>query len=542
MLVLTCVSGAALSAQEPRFPDVDAPVDGVVLDEELSPIVGAAVRLVASSDPDLPFGRAIAQVLRKTPFPGTQSLADGSFVLPLTANQRQMIVVEHPRFRPDLNQFWLVVEQDGYLPWREPIEHGLANYLGSRVILRKRRDGDPFAQLPWPPADARMTYPWIELADESEEFEAARDGVSVAPTAKTPEFTRTRLRILDGTGRPVSKARVRFGNSCYRGSDRELPLRADQSGVVDVSTPQGQHRIAILADGFMPRFVDWSTDSELARTIVDIVLQRGDVVDVMAVDADGRPVPFVEVDVVSFHFQRADRPSLSLTTDSLGRVRTRVPDRTDYFVYSDRGSPSERVAFEQHPVVRVSKYRLVTVVMRADALPKSGLIRRVEPDGEVFQSFPAARRFDGGPNAGRFATRTFARSFESVWIGGRAKPPIVIRDGDLPPPAAEPILDLALLDRTIRKRADIEVRVTDGSVARGFRIVPTWQPDVRNPFEAIRFSKRGPAPDRAWEFHARDDHAYAVIASAKNGGSTTLELPKRVAGAAIPRLLVELGR
>ncbi len=529
-LLLASLTCAITPAQTHEFPDRHTPPTGIVVDEDGAPLAEAHVSLVASTNAELPFSAAIAQVLSRTPLPEARTHDDGTFVLPLTRQQRSIHLPENTRFRHDITQFWLIVEKDGYLPWREPIERGLRMYMGSRVVLRKKRADDPYARLPWPPADPKIGYPWLSLDDEPRGPEASRHG---APTKGTPSETRcvTSIQILDAEGMDVPRARLLFGNSCYCTVDDVLPVRTDKIGQAKVETPRGQHRLIVIADGFMPHVETWKTRDARAR--VSIKLQPADIVDVRAIDDDKVPVPFVDVDIVSFHHNRDDRPSLSISSDSLGRIRVCVPEREDYFGYNDSQQP-HRSPFVNKAIVRVQKYRPVTVVLHADDLPNRGTL--MFDDGtQIMQSFSKSDR-----SSEWIATRVFARGMERAWIGGRGKPPIVIRKKELPAPSREPILDLAALDRRVRKRASLAIQIDDDKPVLGFSIVPDWQSDWRDRFELMRFSQRG--ENRQWELKTRDDFAYDAVVSAKGCALEALAIKAARPGEPLPTIAVKLSR
>ncbi len=77
----------------------------------------------------------VIEVLRQTPLPPLRVFDDGSLVLPLTEMHRA-------RLGPSLGRWWLVVEAEGHLPWRQPLDRGLAGIVSVDATLQPLTDGD----------------------------------------------------------------------------------------------------------------------------------------------------------------------------------------------------------------------------------------------------------------------------------------------------------------------------------------------------------------------------------------------------------------
>lgn len=109
-------------------PDARGNVVGMVRDHAGTPIAGASVRLVARFENPDPFAASAEALLRGHPLPAARSNRDGTFVLAVLPDLREVA---------RLGLSWsLVVERDGYEVWNEHLSRGLVDYLGSEVTLR----------------------------------------------------------------------------------------------------------------------------------------------------------------------------------------------------------------------------------------------------------------------------------------------------------------------------------------------------------------------------------------------------------------------
>lgn len=196
-LFAALLMAAAAAQDEPHFPRSLDPM-GVVLDENGKPVEGASVRLVWTT-PRFGtghFGRAIAAVLRAQPFFALHTARDGTFVLPLTRDQR------HLPFQND--QLALVVTKEGHRTWAEAIP-SLHAYLGSRVVLPRLRPEDALVLRVRRPAPGmrllleRSPGPLRWIADvpvpESGEVRLAEGGVP--QPGMLPSFTQLQTLSLD---------------------------------------------------------------------------------------------------------------------------------------------------------------------------------------------------------------------------------------------------------------------------------------------------------------------------------------------------------
>lgn len=517
--VLGC--GAAL-AQDAAFPGAGADPQGVVLDEELRPIAGAAICLQWQEGDDVPFGRAIATRLHGAPLPATQSGRDGGYVLPLTNEQRQMgVQLGPPSYR--ISGCWLVVEKEGYLPWREAIPAGLPSYLGSRVLLRRVRADDVFADLPWPPAIVAVKTeqgyaPWLAPGEWDVQLSrrggrAAGDGLAPADAAAIGELEVT----VTAAGEALPRAQLWFDDGAFAlpAGVPPLPSETGADGRVKARVPEGKRTLRVTAPGFLPAEVCVAVERGGSESSA-IALRAARAVDVLAVSDTGVPVPFRELVIIPKNFADPNnaRSSFAQFSDAQGRARVFVDDPSAWFVYSDRrvGGDTERVAFDAPAnggdgLVRVIKHRAITVRLRGDEWPRCGELRW-EAAGEpvVARAFKFFER-----DAAWVVCRLCSRELDVTTIGGDDGVPFRIRREDLPPMPAEPLLDLVALDRSVRSRAELLLPADPGSVRR-FVVQPPWQADgVRNTGDTIQCARQR---DGRWLLLARDDAALDVVATA----------------------------
>lgn len=523
------------------FPAVGAAPQGIVLDEALAPIAGASVELLWETAPSHPFARATAQRLAATPLPATRTGRDGTFVLPLTDDQLGLGDVGW-----QASGCWLLVTAPGYRPWREPVRGGPRSYLGSRVLLRRERDGDAFADVPWPPAVVSIAsetsmLPWVAVAAEWPEL--GRRGAESPPPGNTPAagaaLATLAVRIRAGD-EPVAFAPVAFDDAAYeRPADLPaLPLRADADGQLEVRLPAGGHRlrVTVAGHGIATMAVELRANE---RTLVTVPLARCEPVDVLAVTQAGVPVPFTRLAVIPKHFDSGVRSSFFVFSDSAGRARLWLDEPGEWFVYGDFGATAERFELARDcagadGVFRVTKKRPVTIRMTGDRWPRTGDLHWHTPERQVVM-----RGFVFDPRAAEAVVfRLCYREDERTIVGGDGGPPFVIVPGDLPPMPAEPLLDLAALDRTLRPRATVVPRSAAGGAVLRFAVVPTWQADgdVR-PADAVRFARRS---GDTWTILARSDDALDVVATAAKHAPKPFVVPARVPGEPLPELSVEL--
>ncbi len=529
--MLTVVALASLPAQ--AFPNVGADPQGVVLDERLQPIAGAAVTLAWEPRDAVPFRYAIAARLAKSPLAAVQSGRDGSFVLPLTDEQRQMGCRQLGSVNTE-SGCWLLVEKAGYLPWREPIPGGLSTYLGSRVVLRSVRAGDPFADVPWPPAILTLRQqhgmrPWLPLAGWEPVADRRGGAAPARPAAPhaAADLGTVELEVVTND-QAVGHANVwLFSGTIDPG---EQPPRVDAQGQLKMRLPAGGWRILITAAGLLP------TEASIKvvageRQRVDLVMQPAEIVDVLAVTERGTPVPFT---MLQFHLKspRQRIASFPVCTDSLGRARVMLDSADEWSVLSDAQEKIAlpRVAGDLAPV-KVLKHRPITIKLRGDEWPTNGTLRR-ERAGEPAEETP----FQGVRlDTTHTATRLCTRETDTTYVLGAAGVPFRIRRQDLPPMPDDVLLDLVELDRTLRPRAALEV--VPGDVRRLVVVAP-WHADEAKYARAAHQMAR--QVDGGWLLFARDDAPLEAFAAAlRLRVSGPLAVPARTPGAPLPRLLVQ---
>jgi hypothetical protein len=122
-------------------------------------------------------------------------------------------------------------------------------------------------------------------------------------------------------------------------------------------------------------------------------------------------------------------------------------------------------------------------------------------------------------------------------VGGAGGVPFVIRREDLPPMPKEPLLDLVDLDRTLRPRATLTPRSSDGGRIVRFAVRPRWQDEdpVRRD-ELLLFARR---VEGTWTVFARDDAAMDLVAVAANCAPRPFVVPALVPGAELPAIAIE---
>lgn len=521
------------TATAQAFPPIGSDPQGCVLDEQLLPVPNATVSLVWEQR--APFGRAIAARLATSPLAATRSGRDGTFVLPLTQEQRQMGAVA-----PLAGGCWLVVEKEGYHAWREPIPAGLPSYLGSRVLLRRVREGDPFADLPWPPAivswrTGRGSAPWQPL--EGWQPVASRrggpaGGAGLAPVERTALGT---VEIEVVTERAiVPRAQLWFEDGAFAvpAAAGPLPMAADDSGKVRAKLPAGKWSLRVTAPDFVP--VTTTIDVIAGGTTrPEVTMHKAKLVDVLTATADGVPVPFVKLEVVP-GARSKERSRFHVLTDSVGRARLPVVDPEDWVAIADDAA-ADRVPLGKpgaDGLVRVVKYRPVTIMLRGDEWPQRGTLRWERA------GLPAVEDTFvwSGRDAQYVVTRLCHREDDEMHVAGISNSPFRIRRQDLPPMTTEVLLDLAVLDRRLRPRATLDV--TPAGVGR-LRVSPLWQgEDARLGRAAAQCAR---TVGGAWQVVARDDGPLELVATgARLMMSLPVRVPELLPDAPLPRLPVNL--
>jgi hypothetical protein len=531
---------AAVLAQTPPFPRPGEDPTGVVLDAHAQPIAGATVALMAETDPNAPFARAIGALLQRTPLPEVPAGTDGSFVLPLTAAQRALGAAGEGRF-------WLVVRKAGYHDWREPLPQGIAGYLGSRVIVRPARPDDPLAKVPWPPSPAalgtfRAMAMWWPTSAPPPGHDVDRRGPRASDQRADPASVGAAtlrahtLRVARAGGQPVAAASLLFGNSCLEHHGSSLPETTDEDGLAAVRLPDGDHDVRIAAAGFLPVVVKF-TVGDLRPAQTPCTLTHAELADVLAVDGDDRPVPFVRLDLVPHDLHSGIDRSLAVLADSLGRARVPLSGRDAYFAYEDYGAPAERVDLAGRDAVHVRKRRPVTMLLRgvADLGPRGMVCWLREPSAVM-------RAFENQPTADDAVASFAFREDQEAWFGGMRQPPVVVRQEELAPAPASSLLPLVALDRRLRERARLTLRSSTGAKVGVVWIGPRWQLDhpPRDDVERYEFARRD--DDGNWSLWARDDDAYDLVALASNHLPAPVALPAAEPGAPPLDLVVELQR
>ena len=528
-LTLAClVHTLAAQAHGP----IGADPGGVVLDDKLQPLAGATVRLVART-PTGVFTRAVTAAIASTPLPTTRSGRDGSFVLPMTDVLRRI----------DLSSWsssglWLVVEREGFRPWREPLPAGTAHWLGSRVVLRAVRD-EPFAAMPWPPAvvdHATKVGFWAWLPMDGEAFPSlpAPPKVITEPEPDAPDPRPVRIDLhVKSNGAPVAAATLWFDDGATDPSlpGLQLPPHTDAAGRAVAVVPGGGDRmrkLRVIAPGFVAQTRELPTDADQR---VEIELEPAQFVDLLAVDADGAPQPFAKLDLIP-HTRDGGLESFNRFADANGRLRVAVASPAAWFVYGYRGSVAQRIELRSAAadgIVRVPVYRAVTLVMRGDDWPRQGELTWEHDDGTIHR-----RAFRGHPDSAEFAVlRVAHRDGAKLTIGGDERPPFVIRREDLPAPAADPVLDIVVLDRRVRVRARLQPSDAGGAEVLRFVVRPDWQEDGAMYGASIRCSRK---VDGQWLLQLRDDQPYGVVATAFRHQPLRFLVPMAVAGAEPPTL------
>ncbi|MCU0865009.1 MAG: carboxypeptidase-like regulatory domain-containing protein [Planctomycetes bacterium] len=516
---------------------IGADPSGVVLDERLQPLAGATVQLVARA-PTGAFARAMAAAIAGTPLPTTRSGRDGGYVLPLTDALRRLDAGAWSS-----SGLWLVVERDGYLPWREPLSAGTAHWLGSRVVLRAVRADDPFADLPWPPAvveQATRQGFWAWLPLDGDPFPALHPPARVIPEpdadAPEPEPVRIELQVT-ANDRPVADASLWFDDGATEPQrpDLQLPTRTDAAGRAVAVVLGGGGRIRLLrviAPGFVAHTETIPTDGNLRLALR---LEPAQIVDLLAVDADGAPRPFAELSLVP-HQRDSGLQSFTCFADANGRLRVAVAAPAAWFAYGERDTVVARIELQPAAadgIVRVPVERAITVRLRGDEWPRQGQLRWQRDSGDG-----RGRAFHAHPDTKELVVlRLASRSFASLTIGGDDQPPFVIRREDLPPPTAEPLLDLVDLDRRVRVRAKLQPVGAAGDPPLRFVVRPSWQAEDVRRGEEIRCSQQ---VGGQWLLRLRDDAPYDLAATAFRHLPLRFQVPAAIAGAEPPTLPLEL--
>jgi hypothetical protein len=531
-ILRTLVIAVALTA--PVAPQQDP--TGVVLDEELRPIAGASVALRLEVGGGAPFARSRAARVARSPLPAVQSGRDGSYVLPLTEEQRLSTAVWHID-----SGCWLVVEKAGYQPWLEPIPAGLATYRGSRVLLRRTRADDPFASVPWPPAVISMRtergyLPWLPLTGWQPVFVAPGEPAVAPPPDDLPPLATLRVEVVGG-GKPVPDSLLTFDDGAWaRQADAPaLPERTGGDGVATAMLPAGTRTLRVEARGWLP--VQQTVElAGGARETLCVELTPAVAVDVLAVGSDGTPVPFVRIGVIPMK-PDAVRASTALFTDASGRVRVFVDAPEHWFVYGDgegAGGVTRTTldsARDANGFVRVVQHRPVTVLLRGDEWPRHGELRWAAGSRATMRAF----QFDPA-DATAVAFRMCYREHDDVHVGGDRGVPFRIRREDLPPAPAEPLLDLVEIHRTVRQRAVLRLASDDEFLA-AVAVRPAWQDVVRHDWDALQQARR---VGGRWLLFARDDGPLDLIAVATGLRAAPFTVPARAGGADLPEIEVRL--
>ena len=523
---MLCLTGLLLAAQDP-FPTPGADPAGVVLDERGRPVAGAAVELRTHTSRAAPFARAIARVLGKAPLPSTVSDKDGEFVLPLLPEQKALVEGE----------FFLVVEKEGYAPWIEPLGQALAGYLGSRVVLRVRRDGDPFALVPWPPVlrEDGSGASWIALRDVPSTLDLSRRGHAPddAPPAE-PGTKSVQITVVVEGGGPVADASILFQDgACYDTPElRRGPARTDREGKLRLSSlPAGSYACTVVAAGFYPGRAAWSfaTDRDQQSARVELVPQ--DLLRLVTVDGAGRAVPFARLQRVTD--RKNDRVSDHLLSDSRGRICTPVP-RGGAIRLALRGDPRTLEPSEPD----AAEVRSVTVPRTVPVLVLTPPIRRL--DQLWIRNQPSDWSGDLGFECSSWLVlSTCARAGCEVAFGVAGAAPIRIAGSELPPPSHEPF-GLVRLDRTQARRVPLRVRAPAG---HGIDDLIVECDDLKGGRARATFNLARREPDGSWSLLVRDDGAWRCRARLGTLRSAAFWIPAREPGAreATIELVLEAG-
>ncbi len=136
-LLLLGLLSPSSPGQSDLFPRTPDPI-GIVVGQDEQPIEDAEVSF-RIADTGV-YSRAIRLLLQRQPLPRFQTNSDGSFILPLSRDQRRIGMVTKDWPRSAIIR--LVVEKEGYHPWEEVLPHGLGSYLGSKAVLQKISEHD----------------------------------------------------------------------------------------------------------------------------------------------------------------------------------------------------------------------------------------------------------------------------------------------------------------------------------------------------------------------------------------------------------------
>lgn len=533
----------AQAPQELAFPEPEGFPEGVVLDSRGRAVAGASVSLAMDPRQGGAWSRAVADRMARVPLPEAVSQADGTFVLPVLPEMRPLGGAAIGWNTPTGPLLWLIVDADGFLPWREPLWQGLAGYMGSRVVLRPDREGDPFRDVPWPPALAPMSYPWWNLDAPHPAESARRRSPDVGPLPAR-DVRAVTLELRDEAGRALPRAEILFSDSAYA-LGGSLPLRTNAEGRADLELPVGEHWLRVQSAGV----TTWPQRFEVGAVSerLTLSLPTGEWVDAVAADRDGRTVPFVEVPVVSLSQGPAGgMPPFTVWSESLGRLRFNVREAEAYIVYGDEDDPvvgGHAIPLDPKAVrrtlgsgvVRVPKFRPVTAVLDVDHLVGEGEIVRRENKQKV-----SMQGFSGVQAGGRIATRLLCREHEAVTLVFEKRPGLELRVEELPPEPRERLLDLVQLDRRMRCRAVLELS-SEGAArvrASGAQLRWRWELIQGSPFDEVegRWLRRREGRDEIW---ARDAAPVELIVSASGYEPAPVEIPAQE-GTLAPRIEVRL--
>ena len=314
------------------FPNPGSDPMGKVLDELGRPVAGAEVELRVDLASEGTWADAVAQILAATPLPNAVSDADGDFVLPLTRLQRTLGAGGE-------GSFWLVVSKPGHRTWSEHLPRGLRGFLGSRVVLPRKSEPDPLAELPWPAviplhkgqsdlqiaaaAECRMPQNAIRRPPPP----APRDGIGAAKLV---------IRVRDGDDKPIPGAILRCSDGLFA-TNAAIGARVwmtNESGDVTIERlAAGSGQIFAVADGFALKATACNL---VGRDVQELRLvgKRTRSFCVATVDADGAPMPFASIMLMAATEDAGGRTTTLLQSDSQGRIVVEIVAGQQATLYS----------------------------------------------------------------------------------------------------------------------------------------------------------------------------------------------------------------
>ncbi len=378
-----------------------------MVDETGAPIVGARVRIEPLAHVSHEYAAWLRAALARRPAPAVQSTKDGSFVLPLLPEHRRLGTGTEP-------PLVLVVEAEGYQPWRESLPFGLAGFQGTHAVLHRYVAADRFevrvadpapgtvlwvrrlgglgmpedASFHDVPADGRVTVlaplvptplvrpDWRNTLALGHEVQLLAPGSSTPAALLDPDSHTLELRaaphargavaVRDGAGHAIPHVRA-----LYRlpdGSARWFPAADSHAARDDVLT-----LLAVGAAGFVTRSVppDAETISLAARpadAILSLQVRDGDRA---RADAEAWLVPLAE-NAAAPPRGRSLARQVMVAED--GGLELTVADACTHALVVEATGCAPRI-FEPQDLVASDR------ILRLDATPTASLLVKVVDTG-----------------------------------------------------------------------------------------------------------------------------------------------------------------